>query len=260
MENNQEEQKEKESRKLNEFQIRNISILTHLLMHDAVTDEIVENLRKSELDYFSLINKYKLLEQKVNIDEKTNLLKFKKDYLTDIIKTASRIYHGIGPVGYHVSLVRFDIDDFSIFNNKYGHDLGDEVLVEIANTIRSNSRPTDYVIRFGGEEMDALLPSTDIEGTITYLDKIYECIRGLDLEYGGDKISVTVSAGVSSLMYSFNRERAVVDSDIEESYKRLQNEADNALYEAKYLGKDQYCIYTEEKKADYSNIRKLYVK
>ena len=100
-------------KELNEFQLRNIQILTHMLSHDAISDEIVEFLRKSELDYFSLIDKYNILEQKVNIDEKTNLLKYKNDYLTNIIKTASRIYFGTDFSNYNISLIRFDIDDFS---------------------------------------------------------------------------------------------------------------------------------------------------
>ena len=83
--------KDQEEQLLDDFQLRHIQILTHLMAHDAIDDEIVENLRKSELDYFALLNKYHLLEQKVNIDEKTNLLKYKNDYLTEIIKTASLI-------------------------------------------------------------------------------------------------------------------------------------------------------------------------
>lgn len=84
----------KEERALSEFQIRNIQLLTHLLNYDAVTDDIVEVIRLSELDYFSLIDKYNLLEKKINIDEKTNLLKYRDDYLVTIIKTASRIFFG----------------------------------------------------------------------------------------------------------------------------------------------------------------------
>jgi len=109
--------KEEEEQLLDDFQLRHIQILTHLMANDAIDDEVVENLRKSELDYFALLNKYHLLEQKVNIDEKTNLLKYKKDYLTEIIKTASRIYFGTDSVNYNVSFIRFDIDDFSLFNN-----------------------------------------------------------------------------------------------------------------------------------------------
>ncbi len=244
---------------LNEFQLRNIDILTHLYVHNAVDDEVVEKLRKSELDYFTLLNKYKLLEQKVNIDEKTNLLKFKKDYLTEIIKTASRIYFGSETQSFTISFVRFDIDDFSVFNNKYGHDAGDEVLVKIASIIRDRSRPTDYVIRFGGEEFDVILPSTTIDGAIKYLDSIFEIINDARIPYNGQELKVTVSAGVSSIHYTFNEKR-IVEETIEELFKRLQSEADNALYEAKYLGKNRYCVYSEDKKTEYIKIRKIYTK
>jgi diguanylate cyclase (GGDEF)-like protein len=244
---------------LNEFQLRNIDILTHLYVHNAVDDEVVEKLRKSELDYFTLLNKYKLLEQKINVDEKTSLLKFKKNYLTEIIKTASRIYFGSENQNFTVSFVRFDIDDFSVFNNKYGHDAGDEVLVKIASIIRDRSRPTDYVIRFGGEEFDVILPSTTIEGALKYLDSIFTIINEARINYNGLELKVTVSAGVSSLQYIFNEKR-IVETTVEDLFKNLQHEADNALYEAKYLGKNRYCVYSADKKDEYVQIRKVYTK
>lgn len=243
---------------LNEFQLRNINILTHLLAHNAINDDIVEDLRKSELDYFSLIDKYNLLQQKVNIDEKTNLLKFKTNYLTDIIKTASRIYYGSNANKYYISMIRFDIDDFSMFNNKYGHDVGDAVLIEIANSIRNNSRPTDYVIRFGGEELDVILPGTPIEGARTYLNKVFNKIRELEIEHSGDILKVTVSAGASEFEYIFSEKKRINAEEIINSYKELQNEADNALYESKYLGKNQFCFYSKDKKDEYVKIREKY--
>jgi diguanylate cyclase (GGDEF)-like protein len=244
---------------LNDFQLRNISILTHLYVHNAVDDEIVEKLRGSELDYFSLLNKYKLLEEKINVDEKTNLLKFKSDYLTDIIKTASRIYFGSETQNFNITFVRFDIDDFSIFNNKYGHEIGDEVLIKIASIIREHSRPTDYVIRFGGEEFDVILPSTSIDGAVKYLDNIFGLINSAEIIYGKEKLKVTVSAGVSTLLYTFNEKR-IAEESIEDLFKKLQGEADNALYEAKYLGKNRFCLYSEEKRDEYKKIRKIYTK
>jgi len=245
-------------RDLNDFQIRNIRLLTHLLAHDAVTDEIVDAIHQTELEYFSMLDKYRLLEQKVNVDEKTNLLKFKKDYLTNIVKTASRIYHGMDPQRYHISFIRFDIDDFSVFNNRYGHDLGDRVLVEIADIIRTSSRPTDYVIRFGGEEFDVILPSTDIKGTLKYLDKIFHKVRDLAVEHDGEKIPVTVSAGVSQVVYDLSDTRLVVDRKIERDYECMQAGADDALYEAKYLGKNRYCVHEHGKDAWYREVRDLY--
>ncbi len=250
----------KEEKILSEFQIRNIQLLTHLLNYDAVTDDIVEALRLSELDYFALIDKYKLLEKKINIDEKTNLLKYRGDYLVTIIKTASRIFFGMKGIVYPISFVRFDIDDFSHFNNKYGHDIGDKVLIEIASIIRGNSRPTDYAIRFGGEEFDVILPSTDLKGAIIFCDKILEKIRSIVLECIGEKIFVSVSAGISFVEYHFTEKKLLEPEGIDKLFQKLQNEADNALYEAKFLGKNQFCIYSPLKKDEYLKIRKLYVK
>lgn len=249
-----------EEKELNEFQLRNIQILTHLLQHNAVSDEIVEFLRQSELDYFSVINKYELLEKKVNIDEKTNLLKFSNNYLTNIIKTASRVFYGIQYIEYNVSFIRFDIDDFSVFNNKYGHDTGDEVLIGIANLIRENSRPTDYVIRFGGEEFDVILPATNLSGSIKYLDNIFRKVRELKIKSNSASVSVTVSAGLSSFKYIFNDDKIMDEKEIKMDFQKMQNQADNALYEAKYLGKNRYCTYDQRKNKEYVKIRKLYVK
>ena len=250
--------KEQEEQLLDDFQLRHIQILTHLMAHDAIDDEIVENLRKSELDYFALLNKYHLLEQKVNIDEKTNLLKYKNDYLTEIIKTASRIYFGTDSVNYHVSFIRFDIDDFSIFNNKYGHETGDRVLITIADIIRSKSRPTDYAIRFGGEEFDVILPATTIDGAVHFIEKIYKEIHSTTVRDGDNDLSVTISAGISSFSYTFEGPSEINDSTIENCFKKLQSQADDALYEAKSLGKDRFCIYDEERAKEYEKIREGY--
>lgn len=247
-------------KELNGFQIRNIRLLTHLLAHDAVTDEIVDAIHQTELEYFSMLDKYHLLEQKVNVDEKTNLLKFKKDYLTNIVKTASRIYHGADPQKYNIAFIRFDIDNFSVFNNRYGHDLGDRVLIEIADIIRANSRPTDYVIRFGGEEFDVILPATDGQGAIIYLDKIFKKIHALSVEHQGEDLKVTVSAGVSHVVYDLSDTRLVMDRKIERDYECMQAGADDALYEAKYLGKDRYCVHEEGKAAWYRDVRDMYCK
>lgn len=252
------DKKDKDRPLLDDFQIRNIQILTHLMAHEAIDDEIVENLRKSELDYFSLLSKYKLLEQKINVDEKTNLLKHKNDYLTEIIKTASRIYFGTESATYEICFIRFDIDDFSIFNNKYGHDTGDRVLIAIADIIRGNSRPTDYAIRFGGEEFDVILPATSLEGAETFIKKIYHQVEETKIEYKGKELTVTVSAGISNFIHTFHGSRDIREDSIEKDFIHLQNRADDALYEAKYLGKNRYCIYDESRSHQYQEIRDKY--
>jgi diguanylate cyclase (GGDEF)-like protein len=251
---------ENTSRELTEFQERNIRLMAVLLEHDVFDPRVIEFVRDAELEYFSLVDKIKVLDSKVNIDEKTSLLKYRPDYLTNIIKTVSRIYHGMTAKSFHVAFVRFDIDDFSRFNNRYGHEVGDKVLVEIAQAMKSSSRPTDYVIRFGGEEFDALLPGTRKDGAEVYVRKIFEKLSQLAIPYGNERLKVTVSAGISILDYALPDNRIINDPSVAECFTQLQIEADNALYDAKYQGKNRYCFFCEDKKEEYSKIRKLYVK
>lgn len=250
----------RQERTLNVFQLRDLSIMSVLLELGAVDDRILESLHESELDYFELENKYKVLEEKVNIDEKTSLLKFQKGYMTNILKTASRIYHGIHDKHYNIAFVRFDIDDFSNFNNRYGHEIGDKVLIGTAKTIRENSRPTDYVIRFGGEEIDVILPSTTIEGAVTYAAKVITCVRDLRIPHEGEELSVTLSAGLTALKYSFAPEISIQEEETEEIYRTMQSQADDALYEAKSTGKDRFVVYTPENQEAYREYRRTYRK
>lgn len=245
-------------KELNSFQIRNIQIMTHLLEYDAASEEIIEIIRENELDYFSLQEKYKLLEKNINIDEKTGLLKCKDDYLSSILKTASRIFHGIKSKDYSIVFIRFDIDDFSVFNNKYGHDLGDIVLKDISSILLDNSRPTDYVIRFGGEEIDVILPATKLEGGKVYIQKIYDTIHNYRANYEEQEIPVTLSAGITTLDYTFDTTRLIDEDSTTNLFKLLQKQADDALYEAKFSGKDRYCLYDVNKKDEYCSIRSRY--
>jgi diguanylate cyclase (GGDEF)-like protein len=235
-------------------------ILTHLLSHDAVDDEVVEALRQAEMEYFTLLEKIRILEHRVNIDEKTNLLKYRDTYLSTIIKTASRVYHGMVDADYQISFLRVDIDDFSKFNNTYGHDVGDKILVEIAQIIRDASRPTDYVIRFGGEEIDVILPATSQDGAVVYLQRLLEKIRLIKLLCGKKELSVTVSAGLTFRAIDIGKSIVIHESDMTQIYSEIQHEADDALYEAKYKGKDRFCVFDPDKKDEYVRMRELYVK
>ncbi len=244
---------------LNSFQINTLRIISMLLEKDAVEDSILEELWKNELEYFSLLEKYKILSDKINIDDKTGLLKYNENHLTDIVKTASRIMNNNRFPHLEIGFVRFDIDDFSKFNNKYGHDLGDEVLKTVSSIIRDFSRPTDYVIRFGGEEFDVILPSTDLPGTEVYVNKILAETRKINFHYNNEKkIKTTLSAGITSCrldLHSSDRNHSV-----QKEYKNLQKKADDALYEAKFLGKNRFSVYSASRHDEYPKIRSQYTK
>lgn len=252
--------KSDKKKELTSFQIRNIEILSHMVQHDAFDFNIVQKIRSNEMDFFSLVNKIELLERSVNIDQKTQLLRYNKNYLTQIVKTASRIYHGMDEIYFNISLIRFDIDDFTKFNNLYGHDFGDKILVHIAGIFKKNTRPTDYIIRFGGEEFDILLPATSLDGAVRYAKKIQEKVRHSYLKHNKKHLKVRLSSGVSWLQYKFKHEMNINEKIITNMYGKLQQEADNALYEAKYLGKNRICVFSEDKHDEYLKIRKLYVK
>lgn len=245
-----------EKRELESFDLNIINIMTHLLLNNAVEDEVMEALHKLNFEYHTLRDKNKILEEKINIDWKTNLLKYRDDYLTMILKSASRIIEIIPNERYTVAYIRLDIDDFSKLNNRYGHDRGDTVLVDLANLLKKYSRPTDYLIRFGGEEFDIILPSTDLKGAVTYLDKIYRNMKSLRYTFDGDECSVTVSAGVAFYSIDFKHLNRINSDSVREEYLRLQKAADDALYDAKLSGKNQYKIFND--KIDYREIRRRY--
>ncbi len=245
-------------KELSGFQMRNIEILAYLFEHDAISDEVVEYLRESELEHFSLIEKYRFLEKRVNIDEKTNLLKHSNNYIVNIIKAASRILAGVSN-SYTVSFIRFDIDDFSVFNSRYGHNTGDEALLAVAQFLKENTRSTDYAIRFGGEEFDLILPNTKPEGLVNLLEKIYKRIDKLSLPIGGNKVKIGVSAGASTYEYILEG-REIDESAVISSYEKMQREADDALYEAKSVGKERYSVFTPGKEEYYRHCRSKYNK
>jgi diguanylate cyclase (GGDEF)-like protein len=243
-------------RELGSFDLNVINIMTHLYKSGAVEDDVMETLRKLNFEYHTLLDKNNILEEKINIDWKTNLLKYRDDYLTMIIKSASRILDIIPNDKYMISYIRFDIDNFSKLNNRFGHDKGDTVLVDLANILRTNSRPTDYIIRFGGEEFDVILPSTDLKGAVTYLDKIFKHLNTLKYNFENTNVVVTVSAGLAVFEMDFNLLKRINSESIKQEYFKLQKAADDALYDAKYSGKNQYKMYND--KIDYKEIRTKY--
>ena len=243
-------------RELGSFDLNIINIMTHLYRSGAVEDEVMETLRMLNFEYHTLLDKNSILEEKVNIDWKTNLLKYRDDYLTMIIKSASRTLDIIPNDKYKIAYIRFDIDNFAKLNNRFGHDKGDVILIDLAEILKAHSRPTDYLIRFGGEEFDVMLPSTDLKGGVTYLDKMYRFFRKLKYNFDNNDVLITLSAGIAVFAMDFGRLKRINPEAIKDEYLKLQKAADDALYDAKLSGKNQYKIYND--KIDYKEIRGKY--
>ena len=127
-----------------------------------------------------------------------------------------------------------DLDNFKTINDTYGHQKGDQVLQFFALLLEENLRKPDSLYRFGGDEFLILLPQTNNKGAGKIAGKLIELLNTIPCE-AIDK-TISVSMGISSFENYHNN-----------SYKRLINSADKALYKAKKEGKNQIALWRKGK-------------
>ena len=126
------------------------------------------------------------------------------------------------------SLIIIDIDFFKKFNDNFGHQSGDAVLRQVAQTLKRNVRATDIVCRYGGEEMSIILPNTDKEVAYSTAQKIRERVASNKFKLSGNReTNVTISLGVSTYPFDGKDASALIEA------------ADKRLYEAKNNGRNQ---------------------
>lgn len=127
------------------------------------------------------------------------------------------------------AILLIDIDDFKKINDRYGHNVGDEVLKKIAHKIQGQMTHHRYVFRWGGEEFLILLTHIhDLAELQNYCQQIIQNCQ-LNLEIEGHQLHSSVSMGVE-----------VFESLSLESYSKVIEKADHLLYQAKQQGKNQY--------------------
>jgi two-component system, cell cycle response regulator len=124
-------------------------------------------------------------------------------------------------------LLLVDLDHFKSVNDRYGHQAGDAVLVELARRLTDATREVDVVTRFGGEEFALILPKTPVQGTMRLAAKVREVVADEPFAAGAASISVTVSVGAAAYP---DHGLSAVD---------LLAAADAALYRAKANGRDR---------------------
>lgn len=126
------------------------------------------------------------------------------------------------------SLILIDIDFFKKFNDKFGHQSGDAVLRQVAQTLKKNVRSTDIVCRYGGEEMSVILSNTKKEEAVLTAQKLCDAVsnRIFDL-VNNQKEHVTISLGVSSYPQNGTTPQELIEY------------ADKGLYKAKENGRNQ---------------------
>ncbi|MBE7710805.1 MAG: diguanylate cyclase [Cyanobacteria bacterium SIG31] len=130
--------------------------------------------------------------------------------------------------GQPFSLIIVDIDYFKKFNDTYGHQAGDAVLKQVAQTLKKNSRTTDFVCRYGGEEMSIILPNTTAEEALFNANRINKAVAERAFQLNATETgNVTISVGVATF------------PDNAETAQELIEFADKGLYYAKEHGRNQ---------------------
>jgi len=137
-----------------------------------------------------------------------------------------------------VSLLMIDIDDFKPYNDTYGHLAGDEVLKSLAMLMQQLFlRPTDLTARFGGEEFAVILPATHFAPIQTMGENLLRGVAELAIPHRASTIAeyLTISIGGATMMPQSS-----------ESFFRLIDRADEALYDAKRSGKNRVVTYGQD--------------
>lgn len=153
-----------------------------------------------------------------NVDTLTkayNRRRFEQDF--------GRLYLKALSEGRLLSLIVLDVDDFKVINDTHGHLKGDEVLIEIAETIRKRIRSNDVFARWGGEEFVILMAGASLNVAVSKAEAIRESINRLEFKDIG---SITCSFGVAQLQKRESRED-------------FMKRTDDFLYKAKREGKNR---------------------
>jgi len=135
--------------------------------------------------------------------------------------------------GENLSLIMCDIDHFKKYNDMYGHQAGDEILIKVADALRKTMRRiTDRVYRYGGEEFVIMLNNTGYGGCLHVAEILLQSVRSLKVkhEFSDAADNVTISIGCVSLTPEKGKK-----------FSYLVSLADKALYDAKHKGRNRIC-------------------
>ena len=128
-----------------------------------------------------------------------------------------------------MSFLMLDLDYFKQKNDKFGHLVGDVILKEIAQILKSNLREIDIIGRYGGEEFSVVLSGIDREGAFQVSERLRSSIERSVFNAYDEKVSITISIGVASFPQDGVDENSLIES------------ADRALYKAKEQGRNRVC-------------------
>jgi len=154
--------------------------------------------------------------------------RYLNEQLMDEIERARRY-------GRPLALVMSDLDYFKAVNDRYGHQVGDEVLKGFVDLVKASIRQaSDWVARYGGEEFVVVLPETDLAGAARTAEKIRSVCEAQPFASSGGPISITASFGVAAYDAGGGPVGAAAEA--------LLRQADAALYHSKNEGRNRITV------------------
>jgi len=138
---------------------------------------------------------------------------------------------------HRVSIAMLDVDRFKAVNDTYGHQIGDQVLRELAELILQNARATDIVGRYGGDELVIIFPNTSQDDLRGFCERLRDAVSTHSFCHGTHDLSLSISVGLSS---SEGEER------LDQTSEAVVSQADQALYFSKQNGRNRVSIWSHE--------------
>lgn len=193
---------------------KGISVFTSILSITIVFHIFTKELSKV----------HKELSQMANTDSLTRI--YNRRFLFDL---GDSQFHLANKYNRSFVMILLDIDYFKKINDTYGHPVGDSILVQLTDLIRSQIRKGDILSRYGGEEFAVLLKNTELEDGVHIAEKIRNSIEHHEFTTSSNEpLRVTISAGVVEYANDYS------------SFGEMVHDVDTALYEAKNSGRN--CI------------------
>jgi diguanylate cyclase (GGDEF)-like protein len=160
------------------------------LSYEQLVLELKESKENAENLAHELQQAMTRLKQLVFRDSLTGLFnhRYFQESLNKELSRALRYQSSVG-------LITFDIDSFKNINDKYGHPIGDLVLMNVARVVEGAVRPSDVIARYGGEEFAVILPHTNKAGMSVFAERLRRSVEGSATSIEGIEIFVTISVG-----------------------------------------------------------------
>jgi len=208
-----------------------------LLILFSDTSQNFPNLFKKDLNILSqfidgVLKKSLLYEQKDSLSKTDSLTKISSRRFFN--KEIERIIEHSSRNRSVFSLALFDIDHFKDINDRYGHQFGDSVLIEMVNLVSSHLTRREIFCRFGGEEFVIIFPDIPSDYALKVLKTLKSEIELHEFLINGISVKLTVSFGVSSYPISGPTSKEII------------RDSDSALYFAKLSGRNKIVLYSEK--------------